>query len=125
MKQEDIEIFYKAWDQLNVTITEISELSKKKPNDAANNFKLKYINKILEDVNRLLGDTLKPFPDFTVFDEDDLPTNSDISLILAQYESSLYDFFLKNTATLGGIQRYWLINGEHTQQEAHIRRSKK
>lgn len=125
MKQEDIEIFYKAWDQLNVTITEISELSKKKPNDAVNNFKLKYINKILEDVNRLLGDTLKPFPDFTVFDEDDLPTNSDISLILAQYESSLYDFFLKNTDNLGGIQRYWLINGEHTQQEAHIRRSKK
>lgn len=125
MKQEDIEIFQKVWDQLNVTITEISELSKKKPNDVVNKFKLKYINKILEDANQLLGDALKPFSDFTIFDEDDLPTNSDISLILAQYESSLYSFYLKNTDNLGGIQRHWIINGKHTQQEAHINRSKK
>ena len=119
MKQEDIEIFNKARAQLNVTIAEISELSKKKPNDAVNNFKLKYINKILEDANRLLGDTLKPFSDFTIFDEDDLPTNSDVSLILAQYKSSLHNFYLKNTDTSGGIQRYWIINGKLTQQEAY------
>ena len=30
-------------------------------------------------------DSYKPFPDFTEFDEEELPTNSDVSLVLSQY----------------------------------------
>lgn len=63
----------------------MSALSKKSPNDAVNAFKLKLINTVLERCNKLLGDKYKPFSDFSTLSEDDLPSNSDVSFIVAHY----------------------------------------
>jgi hypothetical protein len=79
--------FEKASKQMASLSHEIGELSKKKPDGPINKFKLGVINKLLGDVNPFLGDQ-KPFPDFTLFDEDSLPTNSDVKLILSLYMSS-------------------------------------
>jgi hypothetical protein len=84
MNLEEIDIFEKVHSQLEGLHSEISALSKKAQNDALNKFKLKYINQILAEANKILGEKYKPFPDFDLFD-DDLPNNSDVTFIVSQY----------------------------------------
>ena len=79
--------FEKASKQLTSLSREIGELSKKKPDGPINKFKLGFINKLLGDVNPFLGDQ-KPFSEFTLFDEDSLPTNSDVKLMISLYLTS-------------------------------------
>jgi len=111
MKKTDIAIYEKTHRQLIDSYKEIEELSKKKPNEPINKFKLKFVNKSLSDANSFLGDSLRPFPDFLLFDEDELPTVSDVKLILSHYKSSLHNFMLKNSESSGYGGREWIING--------------
>lgn len=67
---------------------ELQELSKKKPDTPLNNFKVKSINRVLEQIKELLKEeNMYPFLD--VLDMDDMPTNSDVVLILSQYIKSM------------------------------------
>lgn len=95
--REDVEQFEKLEQQLHSFLAEISELSRKKPNDPLNKFKLKFINSTLEELNSLLGD-YRPFKDFETFNVDELPSNSDAIIILSQYAGSAYLFRNDNTA---------------------------
>lgn len=81
----DIEKLEKLIGQLHGLHSEISQLAKKSPNDGLNKFKLNFVNKVLGSGNMLLEGQYKPFDDFEQFAEDDLPTNSDVTMILAQY----------------------------------------
>ena len=85
MKKKDVERFEKVTGQLKMVYKEITSLSKKSPNDGVNKFKLRLVNKLLEAANSLLDNKDKPFDDFFVFEEDTLPSNSDVAFILAQY----------------------------------------
>jgi len=85
MNKGDVDIFEKLSGQLLSVYEELSLLSKKNPNDAVNKFKLKFVNKLINDSNDYLGDKYRPFDDFDNFDEDDVPQNSDIVFILSQY----------------------------------------
>ena len=85
MKREEVNTFEKLQAQLEGLHTEISSLSKKSQNDALNKFKLKFVNQILSEANLLLGEKYKPFNDFDLFDDGDMPTNSDVAMILTQY----------------------------------------
>lgn len=85
MNRNDVDTFEKLSVQLLGVYEEISLLSKKSPNDALNKFKLKFINKLLTQSNEFLSDKYKPFVDFELFEEDDMPQNSDIVFILSQY----------------------------------------
>lgn len=87
MKTEEINKFEKIQSQLEGLLTEMTTLVKKSPNDALNRFKIKMINEIISDANDILGDTYKPLSYFEKFDDDDLPTNSDVSFVLSQYLS--------------------------------------
>lgn len=110
-RKEDIPEFEKLEQQLHSFLTEISELSKKKPNDALNKFKLKFINGALEKLNRILGDDC-PFADFQLFDVDDLPTNSDVVVILAQYVASVYRFRVDNSDVNSQNHKWcWIVRG--------------
>jgi hypothetical protein len=60
-------------------ITTCQEVAKR------NKFKLKLVNKVIASGNTLLGGRYKPFDDFSQFDDAELPTNSDVTMILAQY----------------------------------------
>jgi hypothetical protein len=71
--------------QLSGLHTEISQLAKKSPNDALNAFKLKLVNKIIAAGNGILAEGYRPFEDFEQFDADDMPSNSDVTMILKQY----------------------------------------
>lgn len=72
--------------------SEMTGLTKKSSTDAVNTFKLKLINKTLERCNRLLGEAYRPFEDFTRFDGDDVPSNSDVTLMLGQYQAAIENF---------------------------------
>lgn len=85
MSEIDINEFRKILNQLEGLHLEMASLSKKSYTDAINKFKLKLVNQVLNRTNEVLGESYRPFPDFSQFDEEDLPTNSDVSLVLSQY----------------------------------------
>lgn len=85
MNTSDVERFEKALSQLESAYKEISLLAKKSPNDSVNAFKLRLINSTLGGMNEFFGDRYKPFPDFGVFSDDDIPSNSDVTFILSHY----------------------------------------
>jgi hypothetical protein len=67
---------------------EFKALSDKKPNDQVNLFKLKYVNQSLQASNEILGEN-KPYDNFDTFNESELPTNSDVLIILSLYLNTL------------------------------------
>jgi len=71
--------------QIDVIRKEMAGLARKSPSDAVNAFKLKLINKVLVDANELLGERYRPFAEFSVFDDDAVPSTSDVTFIMAQY----------------------------------------
>lgn len=87
MTKEDVNKFEKVQSQLEGLLLEITNLAKKTPNDAVNKFKLQFINEIILEANKILGKAYMPLSSFEKFDEDDLPSNSDVSFILSQYLS--------------------------------------
>ena len=87
--EREIEDFVKLAAQLERMLREFAELSKKKPNDAVNTFKLGLVNKLLDTANHILDPPARPFEDFNQFDPDNLPTNSDVLMILAQYRACM------------------------------------
>ena len=82
--------------QLDGMYSEIGILSKKKPDGPINKFKIGFINKLVSQANSLLGEEYKPFDDFERFDEDELPTASDVVLILSQYLKAMNKLMCDN-----------------------------
>ena len=111
MKRADVDKFEKLIGQLQSIYEEISLLSKKSPNDALNKFKLKFINTLLEQANDFLGQKYKPFSDFSLFNEDDIPQNSDIVFILSQYLQCFEKLRADNVVMYHGDWR-WAIEAE-------------
>lgn len=68
---------------------DMAELSKKKPDDAVNKFKLTLINEVILSANELLGKGNLPLKGFEQFDVESLPTNSDVMMVLTQYVRAL------------------------------------
>jgi hypothetical protein len=85
MKTKDVDFFEKVKGQLQQLQTEISALSKSKPDNPINKFKLTFINEKLAEANTILVGGFKPFKEFTLFNVDDLPSNSDVVIVLSQY----------------------------------------
>ena len=104
MTVEEINDFEKAQAQLESLHAEISSLTKKSSNDALNKFKLKFVNQILDEANKLLGKNYVPFDDFEKFDDNDLPTNSDVTMMLGQYLNCMEKLRSENIENRHG---YW------------------
>ena len=75
-------------DSLHV---EMKELSKKKQDGVLNKLKVNIINKILSQIKEMLAN--EPTSQFIdILDEETLPTNSDVVLILSQFQSAMKHF---------------------------------
>lgn len=96
MKKEDVELYEKLHGQLVTMKVQFEALSNKKPNDSVTEFKLGLVNKLLTDINGLIGD-YKPFPDFDTFEDSPKIFNSDVLLILAQYLTAMGRYKKANT----------------------------
>ncbi len=112
MKQKDVELFEKLHSQIEALHAEVGALSKKTPDGAMNVFKLGIINSILKQANRLLTGAYQPLADFKAFDEDNIPTNSDVTLVLAQYLNCMETLRADNVEKGRFQDWYWLIDGE-------------
>lgn len=110
MTKNDVDLFEKLHAQLEGLYAEISALSKKSPTDGINKFKLKFINHILIELNKFLKGEYRPFLDFETFEEDDLPTNSDVILILSQYLNCMEKLRADNIHLDMG-RWYWIADG--------------
>lgn len=112
MNEPQIKIFLKLQPQMKSAYEEIGLLSKKKPTDAINKFKLKFINSILSRANEVLGEKYQPFPkEFELFEEDDMPSNGDVVFILSHYLTSLEKLRCDNIK-ISSYSWYWVINGK-------------
>ena len=110
MEKDRIEKFEKLHLQIKDLYRELSLLSKKSPDGAINKFKLKFINKLIEEANDMLDEKYLPFEDFERFDEEEIPFNSDVVMILSQYLQCLEKFKYDNVKMLSGIW-YWNLTG--------------
>lgn len=85
MEKVQIEKLERSLGQMDGLHREINALAKKSPNDAVNEFKLKFINEVLSEANKFLGNKYRPLAGFDRFEVDAAPSNSDVTFILAQY----------------------------------------
>jgi hypothetical protein len=108
---KEVDLFLKLLIQTKKVLEDFLELSRKKPDGAVNKFKLTLVNTILEQANSILDTANKPFGSFSIFNEDDVPTNSDVVVILSQYLGCLKKFGRDNTR-YHDYRHYWLINGK-------------
>jgi hypothetical protein len=114
MTENEITDFEKIQAQLESLHVEISALTKKSSNDALNKFKLGFANQIINEANTILGEKNKPFKDFYKFDDNDLPSNSDVAMMLGQYLNCMEKFRADNIKFNGFSSWHWLINGKES-----------
>lgn len=112
MKKNEVDEFEKIVAQVHGLYEELSILSKKSPNDAVNKFKLGFVNSLLDASNTFLGVRYVPFPDFSRFDVDVVPQNSDVVFILSQYLGCFEKFRSDNVVRRGGGMWYWKVKPE-------------
>ena len=116
MNTEQVETFLKLQPQFKSAYDEVALLSKKKPTDSLNKFKLKFVNSILSRANEILEDSYKPFPEeFSLFDENDMPNNSDVIFILSHYLTSLEKLRCDNI-NFSDFEWCWVIDGTRSSQ---------
>lgn len=116
MTEDEINVFEKIYVQLDSLYLEIKEFSKKKPDDTINKFKLDLINKVLDESNSILSKVEKPFEDFSQFNNDDLPSYSDVIMIIGQYLNCLEKLKSDNVDSEIG-EWFWLIDGKITSRK--------
>lgn len=122
MKEAEIKLFEKTQVQLESLHSEISKLNTKSQNDALNKFKLKFVNTSIREANEILGEQYRPFTDFREFSEDDLPTNSDVTMILGQYLNCMENLRADNIKRMQnnvdfkfiGYDWYWIAEEKQT-----------
>lgn len=86
---------------LEAMFREFRELAKKKPEGVLNKRKVDMVNRLLKDVLTIVEDEPnRPYLD--LLDEDDLPQNSDVLLILSQFEASMKVFQNRYYGVLDG-----------------------
>lgn len=111
MKAKDVDFFEKVKAQLDQLYNEVSVLSKSKPDNPLNKFKLSFINEKLGEANIILTGDFKPFKDFEVLDVDELPSNSDVVMVLSQYLDCLEAWRSANIHKVD-YSWYWKIEGK-------------
>ena len=75
--------------QLQALAGQFEGQTAKKPDNPVNAFKVNIVNEKLAAANKLLEGEFRPLDGFTQFEEVNLPFNSDVSLVLGAYLSSL------------------------------------
>lgn len=112
MTRAEVEALEKIFGQMEGVHSEISALAKKSPNDGLNKFKLRFVNSTIASANAILAGGYVPFADFQKFDEDDLPTNSDVAFIVGQYIEELERLRADNIRPYQGRWAYRLPESE-------------
>lgn len=108
--RSDVEALEKLIGQLQGLHAEISLLAKKAPNDGVNAFKLRLINNVISLANSVLAPNYLPFDGFTAFDADDVPSTSDVALVLAQYMEEA-ERYRSDNVIISDYKWYYVVDG--------------
>jgi hypothetical protein len=89
--EQDVATFERLFPMLQAAHREMSELSKKKQDGIVNSLKIRNINRLLQDLKPILEkDPSKNYVE--LLDEDELPQNSDVVLLLSQWQAALLQY---------------------------------
>ncbi len=113
MTRSELEKFEKILGQMEGLHREIGALAKKSATDAVNKFKLRFVNSIITEADTVLGKRYKPFADFNQFDPDDVPSNSDVTMIITQYIEAFERLRTDNIRFDYGSWYYTLTDGQN------------
>lgn len=116
MKEKDVDFFEMVKAHLQQLQKEVGALSKAKPDNPINKFKLGFINEKIGQANLILVGEFKPFKTFELFDEDDLPTNSDVVMVLSQYLDCLEAWRSANVCIVNYVWRWNIADKNITAQ---------
>lgn len=87
----DVMKYIMLYDFLESAYVEMKDFSKKSPDGALNENKVKRLNRILNDIKGILED--EPTSSYLdILDEEMLPSNSDVVLTMSQYRSAMENF---------------------------------
>lgn len=92
---------------LRAMYSEFQELSKKKPDGQVGPTKVKMVNRLLEGIHKILESELN-YEYLDTLDEDSLPQNSDVVLILSQTKAAM-DAFKSRYFEARGYGTGWLV----------------
>lgn len=88
---EKVELYEVVRPLLGAMYSEFKELSKKKPDAVVSKAKIKVVNRLLTKCQEVLQS--EAFIDYLdLIDEDEVPQNSDIVLMLSQYVTAMKQF---------------------------------
>ena len=112
--EKDVEDYFLLKDMLHAQRVEFDLLSKKNNDGQLNPMKIKMINRVLEPLNRIfIHEASHAFLDLVK--EEDMPTNSDVVLIISQYETAIEEFKDKyyqsdeyQPKAYGGYESRWM-----------------
>ena len=110
MNKSEVEEFRKMAAQLDALHQEALAASKKSPDKPVSAFKVKLANSVVIDAKKVLG-LSAPALNFETFDEDDLPSNSDLSFVATQFVECAEKVRAENIRRYSG-NWYWVISGE-------------
>lgn len=104
--ETDVAKFIMIYPMIVSTRNEMRTLSSKKQDGVLNNLKVKMINKLIDSARELL--VKEPTLDYLEqLDEDMLPQNSDVVLILCQYIEALDQYKSKNQVVVSFGNYKW------------------
>jgi len=108
---ENVNKFDMLYPMLVSDLNEIRELSKKKQDEPLNKFKVKTVNKKLEQIKSILNN--EPTNEYLeLLDEDTFPSNSDAVLMISQFIKAM-DQYKKRYYTNDGTE-FDIIGERHT-----------
>lgn len=94
----DVVKFQMLNELIDSIYTEMKEFSKKKPDDALNEFKVKNVNRVLSQLKDFIKN--EPTVEFLdLLDNEILPSNSDAILIIGQFKAAMDNYRNKYTDT--------------------------
>ena len=104
---EDVMKYIMLYDFLESSYVEMKDFSKKNPDSALNERKVKSLNRILKDIKGILvNEPTASYMD--ILDEELLPSNSDVVLIMSQYRSAMENYRHKyRLYNSNSIYHYW------------------
>ncbi|WP_417814327.1 hypothetical protein [Thalassospira alkalitolerans] len=107
--EENVEEYEASHAIFASLLREVKELSKKKPDASMSAGKVKIVNRVLENLLRVLAGQ----PDakyLDVLDDDDLPQVSDAVLVMVQFESALNSFNGRHFKHIPHYGYHWITD---------------
>ena len=89
--EKNIEDYKLLIEMLSSQRREFDLLSNKKADVQLNPMKIKMVNRVLEPLKEIFKNE-ESYKFLDILNEDDIPTNSDIVLIISQYETAIEEF---------------------------------